>query len=96
MRLETIREVVNVARAAERERRRRRREGEEGRERSLLWEAILIKWTHGRTHPPIIHGPIKHVTSSFVFSAIKLLFSPSSNHYLSQHHHQHPHHHHHH
>lgn len=47
--LETIREVVSTRRTAESSRR-----GEEVQNgRNLHWEAILIKWTYGRTHRPI-------------------------------------------
>lgn len=49
MSLETIREVVSMWRTAE----SRRRGGWEQSGRNLHWEAILIKWTYGRTHRPI-------------------------------------------
>lgn len=49
MSLETIREVVSMWWTAES---RRRGEWEQSG-RNLRWEAILIKWTYGRTHRPI-------------------------------------------
>lgn len=80
MSLETIREVVSMWRTAE----YRRRGGSEqkNKRRNLHWEAILIKWTYGRTHRPIStdllntrHHHLSFLPSSY-FSPAIIFFSP--------------------
>lgn len=79
MSLETIRKVVSMWRAAE-----NRKGGVSSKqERNLHWEAILIKWTYGRTHRPISmdllntwHHHLSFLPSSYFSPAI--IFPPSS------------------